>query len=258
MKQANLNISSFNNDSNQVLDILNNKLDFNIHNLTETSQQLIIKLSSVRDRLERTLKRYAKLANRLSDLFDMDNLKLYELSSFIYDNKEKYTDDDFHSFCNFSYFEFEDFLENDLGYKYHDLVEYIGRSSSFYYNLNLDNFLHDYMEYNFLNFDNERFIQYDIHERGKIEIDKIEDILYELLISDLAFSYTDEDEKNIDQDDLKAVLEELITDLDQLQFGLIREFFNDDKNKEVMKLFKHIKSFKDNQIELFLDYVSEE
>lgn len=258
MKQASLNISSFNNDSNQVLEILNNKIDFDLHNLSETNQQLIIKLSSVRDRLERTLKRYSNIANRLSDLFDMDNLKLYDLASFIYDNEEKYNMDDFHSFCNFSFFEFEDFLENELSYKYHDLVEYIGRTSSFYYNLNLDNFLHDYMEYNFCNFDNERFIQYDIHERGIIKIDEMEDILYELLISDLPFSYNEEDEKNIDQDDLEAELEELITDLDQLQFGLIKEFFNDDKNKSVIKLFKHIKSFKDNQIELFLDYVDGE
>ena len=258
MKQANLNISSFNNDSNQVLEILNNKIDFNLHNLSETNQQLIIKLSSVRDRLERTLKRYSNIANRLSDLFDMDNLKLYDLASFIYDNEEKYNMDDFHSFCNFSFFEFEDFLENELSYKYHDLVEYIGRTSSFYYNLNLDNFLHDYMEYNFCNFDNERFIQYDIHERGIIKIDEMEDILYSLIIHDLPFSYTEEDEKNIDQDDLEAELEELITDLDQLQSGLIKEFFNDDKNKSVIKLFKHIKSFKDNQIELFLDYVDGE
>lgn len=258
MKQANLNISSFNNDNNQVLEILNNKIDFDLHNLSETNQQLIIKLMSVRDRLERTLKRYSNIANRLSDLFDMDNLKLYDLASFIYDNEEKYNMDDFHSFCNFSFFEFEDFLENELCYKFYDLVDYIGRTSSFYYNLNLDNFLHDYMEYNFLNFDNERFIQYDIHESGKIEIDEIEDILYDLLISDLPFSYTEEDEKNIDQDDLEAVLEELITDLDQLQSGLINEFFNGYKNKAVMKLFKYIKSFKDNQIELFLDYVSEE
>lgn len=258
MKQANLNISSFNNDSNQVLEILNNMIDFNLHNLSETNQQLIIKLSSVRDRLERTLKRYSNIANRLSDLFDMDNLKLYDLASFIYDNEEKYNMDDFHSFCNFSFFEFEDFLENELSYKYHDLVEYIGRTSSFYYNLNLDNFLHDYMEYNFCNFDNERFIQYDIHERGIIKIDEMEDILYSLIISDLPFSYTEEDEKNIDQDDLETELEELITDLDQLQSGLIKEFFNDDKNKSVIKLFKHIKSFKDNQIELFLDYVDGE
>lgn len=258
MKQANLNISSFNNDNNQVLEILSNKMDFNLHNLSETNQQLIIKLSSVRDRLERTLKRYSNIANRLSDLFDMDNLKLYDLASFIYDNEEKYNMDDFHSFCNFSFFEFEDFLENELSYKYHDLVEYIGRTSSFYYNLNLDNFLHDYMEYNFCNFDNERFIQYDIHERGIIKIDEMEDILYSLIIHDLPFSYTEEDEKNIDQDDLETELEELITDLDQLQFGLIKEFFNDDKNKSVIKLFKHIKSFKDKQIELFLDYVDGE
>lgn len=250
--QVSLNLSRFNNVKFNVLEALDARIeklqDFRLHELEDEKLELILNLFNAHKKATNQLNRFKKYINRLQSftgLFEDDNLKLYDLSYHLYKNSDQYFIEElgadydyFYSFCEDEYRSYEDWLNEETYLKEHHLiVDYVNRTSTFYY---MKEDLNDFVAY---------FSDYNLMH--------VEVLGSELLNDDLTLASMEEILSNtvrlIDSDcldDFDDYIEQVIDAMDMIKINFtIKEF----KSYYIDQIaaYKYIKRFKNNQVEYF-------
>lgn len=206
----------------------------------------------LQNKLNLANEQFTKVVNYINeniDMFESMNLKLYHaacLDLAKYPLCKKYQQENdydlFQDFCNISYEMTIQDLKENFNINFHEMQNHIGRTSSFYlydfyatYNRSLQI---DEMIYNFYNnnIQNNDFQNLTINSEDlKLEIEFQE---YDI---ENNYSYDEED------------MEEISIALDYF----IEDFYNDFINhcKDIKIVYIEIKSFKDNQVQYFEDYL---
>lgn len=247
MKQLELIQSSFNNDSDYILEKLNCQVDFDIKTLSEETQQEIINLSKEYDLTIRSLNRFVKFANKLPTGY-MD-LKLHDLSYLLCQNEdyEKYESLDlFNMFCEISFSDMEETLESS----YHEIVDQINHTSSFFISgYDIDKFINDQLDYVINNGFNSDFVQFEIDESGykRSSCIKLHNEDFHNIMQDLF------EQSEYDVDDIIEFMNEFKSDMHELQ-SLYQYLLSDYYYKEARSFYKYVIDFKNNQIEYFKEW----
>lgn len=195
------------------------------------------------------IKKVADYLKEHEEAFQSMNLKLYD--AFYYfmsdemkkdfplayeDNEGRNGYDDFYWFCDDSYRLFKEDLEENFEIDFSEMQNYIGTTSSFY--------LHDR---NNICFDKYRNIDYNT------SVDWFVSNLYglEYLNLENGFIYLNESEREGLENYEERI--QIDNDLDYI----INDLYNDVVNycKDIITVYEIIKSFKDNQVEYFKEYL---
>lgn len=202
-----------------------------MNNLTITLEQFE-EVASVESRYFELNKRALNIGKKYGDLLHYTNLKLYDVSSYVYDNYED--DEGIELFNDFTSFEFDYFKEfiidnNNL------VMNHVGRTSTFI-------ILPDKDVY-FLDSDN-----LDCIDVYNCLIADVEATQYLTLAEQVTQLYNDGDDVS---DFIEEWLYNFECELDQLEHNieLMEEYY-----KPIKNAYEYIDSFKNNQVELFKEY----
>lgn len=189
-------------------------------------------VATIENRYLELNKRAANIGKKYGNLLQYTNLKLYDVSSYVYDNFED--DEGIELFNNFASHEFDYFKEFIID-EHNLILNQVGRSSTFV-------ILPDEYVY-FLDSDNLDYI--DVYECLMIDVDFNQ---YRTLAEQITQLYNDGDDVS---DFIESWLDSYQIDLDQLEenIDLMECYFEPLKNA-----YDYIESFKANQVELFKEF----
>lgn len=261
MTQKLLNISSISHDdSNQTLDKLQVYLDFDLNLLSKEQKDLIFKLIKERKKAIKNIENFQKFINTFTEtgIFYKNDLKLHDVNWHIWENESIYSKynqaEIFNRFCLQSFDDYQVSLREKTGYEHHDLIDQIGRSSSFNFkDACIESFLEDWINdnqdahsdvfdfsmgyhYNDIN---------DLNTNLDCNILEIEDILESLL-----YERTDGDHDYL-IDRFNDSMTEILNDLGNTAL-LTRDY--KDHAKDAIIANDYIRSFKANQVEYFVEW----
>lgn len=270
--QNEINLSSFNNDKNGIIEkyqshLINNGNDWDLHELSQDTLDLFYALDEARIKAKGSLEKYKQfIIEEIEEKEANDKLdyKLHELSYHVYKNSDRIREvlkntslgeefDIFYDFCDLEWNCYQEWLKEqriDLN----RITQYIGRSSKFYLTyLQLDTIAERLIENNCNNSHGMYYTLYD----GDLNDNSVSD-LFDILDDVISyhsdfFEYLDSEHEEISiQNTIKAIIE----DYEEIE-NFIDYTKNDYYVMDSLEVFNYIQDFKNNAIESFEFYLAD-
>ena len=231
--------------------------------MNNNMERLINEIAELKGGMRYLIEKAGNLRNRLtSNKVYLTNLKLHDASYYAYkigekENKLDYYDNLFYDFCECSYeYDFKEMLESLDNWVY---CEYIGRTSTFYFTTNeLENMLfYDLLNANCSDKAFEAFLETVLFEASEYDSNELLSTKNFLAIyknrylhgKDFAEFSDPIEEKEMFLIEYRDELSDFIENFDPILSELERDI------SRVLKAYKWLETFKENQVEYFKDYI---
>lgn len=231
--------------------------------MNNNMERLIEEIAELKGGMRYLIEKAGNLRNRLtSNKVYFTNLKLYDASFYAYEigekeNKLDYYNSLFYDFCECSYeYDFKEMMESLDNWVY---CEYIGRTSTFYFTTNdlENNLFRDLLNANCNDKAFEAFLETILFEASEYDPSELLSTENFLAIyknrylhgKDFAEFSDPIEEKEMFLLEYRNELSDFIENFDPILSELERDI------SKVLKAYKWLETFKENQVEYFKDYI---